>query len=51
MDSKKIYRLWTCLGANFCNNDIVIQKYRFHFMNAISGKAATDWVVPILKNL
>lgn len=32
------YRLWTCLGANFCNNDIVLMKYIFHFERAISEK-------------
>jgi hypothetical protein len=51
MDSKKIYRLWTCLGANFCNNDIVIKKYRLHFQKAISGETSRDWVVSILNRL
>jgi hypothetical protein len=36
LDPKMIYRLWTCLGANFCNNDILIKKYRFHFERALS---------------
>ena len=27
LDPKKIYRLWTCLGANFCNNELVEKKY------------------------
>lgn len=43
LDSKKVYRLWTCLGANFCNNDLVINKYRFHFERAISGKTEKDY--------
>lgn len=51
MDPKKIYRLWTCLGANFCNNDIIIKKYRLHFEKAISGKTSNDWVVPILTSM
>lgn len=34
LDPKKIYRLWTCLGANFCNNDLVLAKYHFHFKQA-----------------
>ena len=38
LDPKMIYRLWTCLGANFCNNDLVIAKYRLHFERAASGE-------------
>jgi hypothetical protein len=34
LDPKKIYRLWTCLGANFMNNDLVEKKYRYHFARA-----------------
>lgn len=34
LDTKKIYRLWTFLGANFCNNDLVFKKYRLHFERA-----------------
>lgn len=29
-----VYRLWTCLGANFCNNDIILSKYQLHFERA-----------------
>lgn len=35
LDPKKIYRLWMCLGANFCNNDLVLAKYHFHFDRAM----------------
>lgn len=31
---KKTYRLWTCLWANFINNDIVYKKYNLHFKRA-----------------
>ena len=34
IESKKTYRLWTFLGANFCNNDLVLKKYRLHFERA-----------------
>lgn len=34
LDPKKKYRLWTCLGANFLNHDLVYEKYRFHFERA-----------------
>lgn len=40
LDPKKIYRLWTCLGANFCNNDLVEKKYRYHFERARNGDTA-----------
>ena len=51
LDPKKIYRLWTCLGANFCNNELVEKKYRYHFELAKAWKTATDFVEGILKNL
>ncbi len=36
LEPKKKYRLWTCLGANFMNHDLIIAKYRFHFERAKS---------------
>ncbi len=51
LEPKMIYRLWTCLGANFCNNDLVIKKYRLHFERAISGLNAENYVENIYKNI
>lgn len=31
LDPKKVYRLWTCIGANLMNHDIVYKKYALHF--------------------
>lgn len=51
LDPKKIYRLWTCLGANFCNNELIEKKYRYHFERAKNGETATGFVEGILKHL
>ena len=51
LDPKKIYRLWTCLGANFCNNELVLKKYEYHFQLAKSGKFSNDFVESVLKTL
>ncbi len=51
LDPKKIYRLWTCLGANFMNHDILEKKYRYHFERAQSGFSSDDFVEGIIKNL
>lgn len=51
LDTSKIYRLWTCLGANFINHDIVINKYRFHFERARNGENINSFVEPILKKI
>ena len=48
---KRIYRLWTCLWANFMNHDLVIAKYRFHFDRASRGESVREWVDGILENL
>lgn len=48
---KRIYRFWTCLGANFMNHDLVIAKYRFHFDRASRGENVREWVDGILENL
>jgi hypothetical protein len=34
LDPKRAYRLWTCLGANYMNHDLVEKKYRLHFERA-----------------
>ncbi len=43
------YRLWTCLGANFCNNEIVLKKYELHFQRAISGLTAKEYIEDIYR--
>lgn len=44
LDPKKIYRLWTCLGATFMNHDLVLAKYRLHFERAKSGETVNTFV-------
>ncbi len=44
LDPKRIYRLWTCLGADYMNNSLVIAKYRLHFERASTGETANEWV-------
>ncbi len=48
LDPKKIYRLWTCLGADYMNNSLVIAKYRLHFERASTGETANEWVEGII---
>lgn len=51
LDKKKIYRLWTCLWANFMNHDLILEKYRFHFKRAKNGENINSYVEPILENM
>jgi hypothetical protein len=51
LDPKRIYRLWTCLGADYMNNDLVIAKYRLHFERAKKAETANQWVERIVGNL
>ncbi len=51
LDPKRIYRLWTCLGANYMNNDLVLSKYRFHFERAIRGETSKTYFESISRNL
>lgn len=51
LEPKKIYRLWTCLGANFMNHDLVEAKYRFHFERAKNGESINSFVEPILEKM
>ncbi len=48
LDPKKIYRLWTCLGANFCNNELVLSKYRLHFEKTVTHQKSKEFVESIL---
>ncbi|MGE4444455.1 MAG: MBL fold metallo-hydrolase [Candidatus Altimarinota bacterium] len=47
---KKAYRIWTMLGANFINNDILYKKYSLHFKRASLGKDVNSFVEKIIKN-
>jgi hypothetical protein len=51
LDPKRIYRLWTCLGANFMNNDLVIAKYRLHFERARNLETMNNYVESIISGL
>lgn len=51
LNPKTIYRLWTCLGANFCNNELVISKYRLHFERAKRGETSNSFFEEIKKSL
>lgn len=51
MDPKRTYRLWTCLGANFFNHDIVRRKYEFHFQAASEGKTVNEFVEGLIRKL
>ncbi len=42
---KKTYLLWTCLWANFLNNDLVYKKFDFHFKRASLWKKVNDFVL------
>lgn len=46
LDPQKTYLLWTCLGTNFLNNDVVERKHRLHFDRARKGLEAGSWVLP-----
>lgn len=51
LDPKRIYRLWTCLGANFMNNDLVIAKYRLHFERVRNLETVNTFVESIILGL
>jgi Beta-lactamase superfamily domain len=51
LDPKKVYRLWTCLGATYMNHDLNIAKYRLHFERAIWGETSKEFVKWILKEI
>lgn len=51
LDSKKQYRLWTVLGANFINHDLVLRKYRYHFEQTRLGKRAVDFFETMTQNI
>ncbi len=43
LDPKRTYRLWTCLGANLLNNDLLEKKYQFHFDRAKKWENAENF--------
>lgn len=43
LDPRMTYRLWICLGANFCNHDLIIKKYRLHFERAVRGETSEEY--------
>lgn len=49
LNPKKTYRVWTCLWANFLNNDILLKKYDFHFKRASIEKDVNSFVEPIIE--
>lgn len=48
LNPQKTYRVWTCLGACFLNNDIIYKKYDFHFKRAQLEKDVNSFVEPII---
>lgn len=51
LDPKKQYRLWTVLGANFINHDLVLKKYALHFELAKAWKTAEDYFKELAGNI
>lgn len=51
LDSKRTYRLWNMMGANFFNHDIVKRKYEHHFALATQGKKVDNFVQEIYEGL
>ncbi len=49
LNPKKTYRVWTCLWANFLNNDILYKKYALHFKRASLGKTVESFVERYIK--
>lgn len=51
LDPTRVYRLWTCLGANWMNHDLVSLKYALHFDRASRGETVEGWVKETLEVL
>lgn len=49
LNPKKTYRVWTMLGANFINNDILYKKFSLHFKRASLGKTVESFVEKYIK--
>lgn len=46
----KVYRVWTCLGSNFLNNDLIYKKYDFHFARASIWESVDSFVLKSIKS-
>lgn len=51
LNPTKAYRVWTCLGANFLNNDLVYKKYELHFKRAAHWESVNSFVMKYIKDL
>jgi hypothetical protein len=51
LDPKKVYRLWTCLGATWMNHDLNIAKYRLHFTRAKQGEKLDSFIKTFFSTL
>lgn len=49
LNPKKTYRVWTMLGANFINNDILYKKFSLHFKRASLWKDVDSFVEKYIK--
>ncbi len=49
LNPKKTYRVWTMLGANFINNDILYKKFSLHFKRASLWKDVDSFVERYIK--
>lgn len=49
LNPEKTYRVWTMLGANFINNDILYKKFSLHFKRASLGKSVESFVERYIK--
>lgn len=47
LDAGKGYRLWTVLGNDFLNHDLVQKKYAFHFEHATRGGTPKEFVLSV----
>jgi len=49
LDENKGYRLWTYLGSNFLNNDLLYKKFDFHFNRAKNKESINEYVLNFYK--
>jgi len=49
LDENKGYRLWTYLGSNFLNNDLLYKKFDFHFARAKNKESINEYVLNFYK--
>ena len=51
LEKWKWYRLWTSLGMNYINNDLLYKKFDFHFNQALEWRTSSDFVLPVYESL